>query len=196
MMIIGITGGIGSGKTTAANFFKDLEIPIYIADVEAKKIMNSSPIVKEELISLFGQQAFKEGELNRKFIASKVFNDKKLLQQLNNVVHPQVEKHFKTWTKHQDSPYIIYETAILFENHAQDKCDYTILVTAPKEIKLKRLQKRDNSSLQEIEERMNKQWGDTRKMKLADFIITNIDLADTKAQVYQLHNKLLSLVKA
>lgn len=196
MMIIGITGGIGSGKTTVANFFKDLGIPIYIADVEAKQLMNTSPLVREELTALFGEEAFKNNELNRKWIASKVFNDKDLLEKLNQIVHPQVEKHFKTWTNHQEAPYIIYEAAILFENNAQDKCDYTILVTAPKNIKLKRLQKRDDSSLQEIEDRMDKQWKDSRKIELADFVIMNIDLADTKAQVYQLHNKLLSLVKA
>lgn len=196
MKIIGLTGGIGSGKTTAANLFKDLGIPIYIADVEAKKIMNTSLVVREELVSLFGKEAFKNKELNRKLIASKVFNNEGLLQKLNNIVHPQVEKHFKAWTLQQNSPYIIYEAAILFENNAQDKCDYTILVTAPKDIKLNRLQKRDDSSLQEIENRMDKQWEDSKKIKLANFVITNIDLPDTKAQVRQLHSKLLGLVKA
>ncbi|MDT0295583.1 dephospho-CoA kinase [Mesonia ostreae] len=196
MMTIGLTGGIGSGKTTVANFFKELGIPIYIADIEAKKIMNSSLEVREELIALFGEEAFIGGALNRKFIASKVFSNNDLLQKLNHIVHPQVAKHFKTWAKHQNSPYIIYEAAILFENNAQDNCDYTILVTAPKDIKLKRLQKRDDSSVEEIESRMSKQWNDSQKIKLANFVITNTDLADTKVQVYQLHSKLLGLGKA
>lgn len=196
MKIIGLTGGIGSGKTTVANFFKELEVPVYIADVEAKKIMNTSASIKKALISLFGKKSYLNDELNRKFIASKVFKDKNLLQKLNNIVHPEVEKHFKVWKANQDQPYVIYEAAIIFENNAQSKFDYTILVTAPQDIKVKRVLNRDHATEQEVMSRMENQWDDSKKEKLANFIIENIDLEDTKSQIYQLHTKLLGLATA
>lgn len=196
MKIIGLTGGIGSGKTTVANFFKELEVPVYIADVEAKKIMNTSASIKKALISLFGKKSYVNNELNRKFIASKVFKDKELLQKLNDIVHPEVEKHFKVWIANQDQPYVIYEAAIIFENNAQSKFDYTILVTAPQDIKVKRVLIRDHSTEQEVKSRMENQWDDSKKEKLANFIIENIDLEDTKSQIYQLHTKLLGLATA
>ncbi len=196
MKIIGLTGGIGSGKTTVANFFKELGVPIYIADVEAKKIMNTSVSIKKALISLFGEKSYLNNDLNRKFIASKVFEDKELLQKLNNIVHPEVEKHFKVWVANQDQSYVIYEAAIIFENNAQSKFDYTILVTAPEDTKVKRVLNRDESTEQEVRNRMKNQWDDSKKEKLANFIIENIDLEDTKSQIYQLHTKLLSLATA
>lgn len=196
MKIIGLTGGIGSGKTTVANFFEELEVPVYIADVEAKKIMNTSASIKKTLISLFGKKSYLNNELNRKFIASKVFKDKSLLQKLNDIVHPEVEKHFKVWKANQDQPYVIYEAAIIFENNAQSKFDYTILVTAPQDIKVKRVLNRDHATEQEVKSRMENQWDDSKKEKLANFIIENIDLEDTKSQIYQLHTKLLGLATA
>jgi len=196
MKIIGLTGGIGSGKTTVANFFKELGVPVYIADVEAKKIMNTSASIKKALISLFGEKSYLNNDLNRKFIASKVFEDKELLQKLNNIVHPEVEKHFKVWVANQDQSYVIYEAAIIFENNAQSKFDYTILVTAPEDTKVKRVLNRDESTEQEVRNRMKNQWDDSKKEKLANFIIENIDLEDTKSQIYQLHTKLLSLATA
>ncbi|TXK73039.1 dephospho-CoA kinase [Mesonia sp. K4-1] len=196
MKIIGLTGGIGSGKTTVANFFKELGVPIYIADVEAKKIMNTSASIKKALISWFGEKSYLNNELNRKFISSKVFKDKELLQKLNNIVHPEVDKHFKVWVANQDQSYVIYEAAIIFENNAQSKFDYTILVTAPEDIKVKRVLNRDESTEQEVRNRMKNQWDDSKKEKLANFIIENIDLEDTKSQIYLLHTKLLSLATA
>ena len=196
MKIIGLTGGIGSGKTTVANFFKELGVPVYIADVEAKKIMNTSASIKKALISLFGKKSYLNNELNRKFIASKVFKDKSLLQKLNDIVHPEVEKHFKVWKANQDQPYVIYEAAIIFENNAQSKFDYTILVIAPQDIKVKRVLNRDHATEQEVKSRMENQWDDSKKEKLANFIIENIDLEDTKSQIYQLHTKLLGLATA
>jgi len=196
MKIIGLTGGIGSGKTTVANIFKELEVPVYIADVEAKKIMNTSASIKKALVSLFGKKSYVNNELNRKFIASKVFKDKELLQKLNDIVHPEVEKHFKVWVVNQNQPYVIYEAAIIFENNAQSKFDYTILVTAPQDIKVKRVLIRDHSTEQEVKSRMENQWDDSEKEKLANFIIENIDLEDTKSQIYQLHTKLLGLATA
>lgn len=193
MKHIGITGGIGSGKTTVANFFKTYGIPVYIADDEAKKLMHQSPI-KEELIELFGEEAYDSSrQLNRSFIASKVFNNKELLEKLNQIVHPRVEKDFQEWAKHQDSPYVLYEAAILFETGKYKQFDYTILVTAPIETRIKRVQKRDQSSEEEILARMKNQWSDEEKMKLANWIIKNCELSKTKQEVGDLHELILRL---
>lgn len=194
-MIIGLTGGIGSGKTTVAGFFEELGIPIYIADDAGKRLMKQSSEIREKIIHIFGEQAYTTNEPNRKFIASKVFDDKVLLQKLNNIIHPAVEADFEHWNKHQDSPYIIYEAAILFEAGGYKKCAKTILVTATRELRIERLQKRDESSIEEIEARMNNQWTDEKKSKMADFIIKNDVLAQTKLQVEDIHNKILKAGK-
>lgn len=193
MIQIGITGGIGSGKTTVANFFKEYGIPVYIADDEAKKLMHRSPI-KEELIKLFGDEAYDSSEnLNRSFIASKVFKNKELLEKLNSIVHPRVEEDFQKWTAQQTSAYVLYEAAILFETGRYKEFDYNILVTAPMEVRIERVQKRDNSSKEEIKARMKNQWPDEQKIKLADWIIKNCELRKTKQEVGELHALILGL---
>lgn len=193
MKQIGITGGIGSGKTTVAKFFKEFGIPVYIADDEAKKLMHHAPI-KEELIQLFGQEAYDaQDNLNRKYIASQVFNDKPLLEKLNAIVHPRVEEDYKTWTEKQDSPYVLYEAAILFETGKHQQFDYNILVTAPKQERISRLLQRDNTTKEEIQSRMENQWSDEEKSKLADWIIENVDLLETKQQVTQLHDTISNI---
>lgn len=193
MKLIGLTGGIGSGKTTVANFFKELGIAIYIADDEAKKLMQQNPI-KEELIALFGAETYTDsGELNRKMIADKVFNNSHLLDKLNGIVHPRVEADFKNWVAQQTTPYIIYEAAILFETGKYKQFDYTILVTASKESRISRLKKRDRSNAEEIESRMNNQWSDEKKAELANYILKNEDLIETKKKVHRLHKILLKL---
>lgn len=197
MKTVGITGGIGSGKTTVAKMFTEKGIPVYIADTEAKKLMNTSSEIKEELIKLFGPKAYADEELNRSYIASEVFYDSDKLEKLNAIVHPRVGTHFSEWKIAQKAPYILYEAAILFEKGAYKKCDYTILVTAPKAIRIERIKKRDNTTEKAIEARMNNQWPDKQKEKLADFVIENNEgLAQTKLQVEQLHNKLLSLINS
>lgn len=188
MIKVGITGGIGSGKTTVVNFFKALEVPAYIADIEAKRLMLQSP-VQEKIIQLFGTESYTaKGALNRSYIAHRVFKNKKLLEQLNAIVHPQVEKDFQLWVAQQKGPYVIYEAAILFETGKFKKFDYTILVTAPLAERISRLKKRDLSSEEEIKERMRNQWSDSRKKELADWVIVNKDLEDTRSQVLRLHN--------
>ncbi|MGB7785769.1 MAG: dephospho-CoA kinase [Salinimicrobium sp.] len=191
MKVLGLTGGIGSGKTTVAGFFRELGVPVYIADEEAKILMNADPQVKAAIISLFGEEAYKEDLLNRKWIASQVFSNAEKLEKLNAIVHPAVAKHFEQWKMKQKVPYGVYEAAILFEKGGYKKCDYNLMITAPREQKIERLQKRDQSSLEEIEARMNNQWPDEKKAKLADFVIENIDLSKTRKEVRNIHEKML-----
>lgn len=191
MKIVGLTGGIGSGKTTVARFFEELGIPVYIADEAGKRLLATSEEIKKEVTAIFGEQAYDASGPNRAYIASRVFNDSEKLEALNALIHPAVARDFETWIAGQNSPYVIYEAAILFETGGYKKCDYNILVTAPKEERVKRLQKRDNSKIEEIEARMANQWSDKEKLKLADFVIENTSLSLTKSKVAELHGILL-----
>lgn len=190
MIIVGLTGGIGSGKSTVANMFRELNVPVYDSDLEAKQLMTSSPVIKESIIELLGTKAYSEGELNRRFIASKVFKDSHLLKQLNDIVHPEVRKHFLSWTNTQTSNYVVQETALIFENKARDKYDYVLLVTAPIELRLQRVMDRDGVSEKEVLDRMKNQMEDSDKIELADFCIENIHLTTTQKEVKKLHNML------
>lgn len=191
--LVGLTGGIGSGKTTVAKYFEELGVPVYIADSEAKALMNRSKVIRRKLIALFGNEAYVENTLNRPFIAQQIFNDKKLLNAMNAIVHPKVASHFKRWVNKQDSPYVISEAAILFENGSYKKYDFIITVTAPENIRLQRVIKRDNSNKQKVEAIMANQWSDEEKIKRSDFVIENIDLEQTKIQVRKIHKKILKL---
>lgn len=191
MKIIGLTGGIGSGKTTVAKMFAALGVPVYYADDEAKKLMNTSPIIRESLISLLGEETYKNGDLDRKFMADKIFNDKVLLEKANAIIHPRVAEHFQTWVADQDHSYVLKEAAILFESGSYKQCDQVIMVTAPKETRLLRVMKRDNASREEVEARMKNQWDDSKKIELADFILQNDQISDTQKQVEALHRQLM-----
>ncbi|MFD1079672.1 dephospho-CoA kinase, partial [Longispora fulva] len=180
MKVVGLTGGIGSGKTTVANMFRELGIPVFIADDEAKALLNSDPDIKKAITGIFGREIYNEEGLDRKKLASLVFNDREKLDRLNAIVHPAVANYFDGWKKKQKSTYLIYEAAILFETGGYKKCDFTVLVTAPHDIRIQRLQQRDNSTLEEIEARMNNQWSDEKKANLADFQIENIDISATQ----------------
>lgn len=194
MKIVGLTGGIGSGKTTVAKQFQALGIPVYIADDEAKKLMNRSKIIKRKLIALFGDEAYKDNTLNRPFLADKIFNNAENLEKMNAVVHPKVASHFKNWLKKQIAPYVLKESAILFENGAYKDCDLIITVTAPLELRKKRLLKRDNTTLEKIQAIVNNQWSDESKISKSHFVITNKDLEETKQQVQLTHNKIVNLI--
>lgn len=191
MKVIGITGGMGSGKTTVANFFKELGIPVYIADESAKSLMNSSAEVKSEIIGLLGEKAYRDGFLDREYVASQVFNSAENLEKLNSIVHPAVANDFENWKNSQNSPYVIYEAAILFEKGGHKKCDAVILVTAPYKERIKRIKSRDKSSEEDIQARMKHQWSDSQKRKLADFEIKNLNLCNTREQVRKLHEIIL-----
>ncbi|MFV9485116.1 dephospho-CoA kinase [Christiangramia sp. ASW11-125] len=191
MKIVGLTGGIGSGKTTVAGFFKDLGIPVYIADDAGKRLLAENSDIREKVSKLLGVAAYNEQVPDRKYIANKVFKDKDLLEKLNAIIHPAVASDFQDWVSKQTSEYIIYEAAILFEAGGYKKCDLSILVTAPQELKIGRLQKRDDSTVEEIEARMGHQWPDEKKAKLADFLIENKDLQQTKQEVSDIHIQIL-----
>ena len=177
MIIVGLTGGIGSGKTTVAKMFSELGIAIYIADTEAKRLMDTSKVIKRKLIALFGSDAYNANGLNKTFIASKIFHDKVYLEQMNAIVHPKVAMHFKRWLKKQTSPYIIKEAAIIFEHNMQSQYDSIITVTAKKQDKILRVINRDDTSRDKIEAIMNNQMSDEEKISRSDFVIVNDDFA-------------------
>ncbi len=191
MIIVGLTGGIGSGKTTVAKQFEALGIPVYIADVEAKRLMAKSKIIKRKLIQLFGKKAYINDVLNKQFIADIIFNDKTFLRKMNAIIHPRVAKHFEKWVLKQDAPYIIKEVAILFENGGHTACDYIITVTAPKDLRIKRLLMRDNTTKNKIQAIMKNQWTDEEKIKYSHYIIDNVDMEITKNQVVDIHKDIL-----
>jgi len=193
MIKIGLTGGIGSGKTTVANYFIELGVPVYFADNEAKELMNSSKKIKKKLISAFGEEAFNDGELNRAYLAEIVFKDKNKLSIINNIVHPEIAKHFSKWVKKQKADYIIQENAILFENESASNFDYVITVTSPIDVRIDRILKRDTTTKEAILARINNQWDDAKKIKSSDFVIDNINLQDTKGKVKELHKKFLKI---
>ena len=194
MKIVGLTGGIGSGKTTVAEMFNKLGVPIYIADLEAKKIMNSSKNIKRKLKTLFGEKAYINDELNKPYLSDQIFNNKDLLLKMNAIVHPKVGTHFKKWISKQNAPYIIKEVAILFENGSYLQCDFVITVTASKEDKIQRVIQRDNSSAEKVKAIMNNQWNDEERIKLSHFVIVNNDLLDTKRQVEKTHEEILKQI--
>lgn len=194
-MIVGLTGGIGSGKTSVSKFFMELDIPVYIADDAGKRLMETSAEIKDKIVKLLGDKSYQNKIPERKYIANLVFNSAEKLEALNKIIHPAVAADFNTWKAQQSSPYLIYEAAILFETGGDKKCDYTILVTANKAERIERLQKRDKSSKQEIEARMAKQWTDDEKRKLSDFEIENHDLNLARARVIKLHAILLKRAK-
>lgn len=191
MKVIGLTGGIGSGKTTVSNMFKDLGIPVYIADIEAKKLMNTSKDVKQKIISLFSPKAYENNELNRSYIATKIFNDASYLKKMNAIIHPKVAKHFKKWMQKQTSPYVIKEAAIIFEHNMQAQYDAIITVMAAAEVRIDRLLKRDKTTKDKVLAIMKHQIDDEEKAKMSDFVIVNDKLEHTKEQVLNVHNSIL-----
>lgn len=190
MKIIGLTGGIGSGKTTVAKMFRELGVAVYIADDEARVLTNRSKGIRKQLIQLLGEQAYTDQGLDRKYVGGIVFKDAELLEKMNQIIHPEVARHFQGWVQKQEGVYCVKEAAILFENGSYKKCDATILVTAPVEVRLQRVTERDATSKEAVLERMDHQWSDERKIKLADFIIENSTLQNTKDQVLKLHENL------
>lgn len=187
MKIVGLTGGIGSGKTTVAKLFIALGVPVYFADDEAKQLMATSKIIKRHLIQLLGKKAYSDKGINRAYIAKKIFTDPELLANVNRIVHPKVASHFKRWVKKQSGPYCIKEAAILFETGSYKNCDVTVLITAPKTVRLKRVLTRDGVTKEDVLNRMDNQWSDEKKKTLADFSIENINLETVKKEVLTLH---------
>ncbi|WP_225036186.1 dephospho-CoA kinase [Winogradskyella sp. SM1960] len=194
-MVIGLTGGIGSGKSTILKCFKSYGIPVYIADDEAKALMNRSKVIKRKLIHLFGEKAYENNALNRPYLSSKIFSDKTLLAKMNAIVHPKVASHFKRWLTKQDAAYVIKEVAIIFENNLQNQYDYIITVVADEDLRIQRVMKRDNVSKEKVKSIINNQWSDADKVEQSDFVIVNNDLEDAKKQALKIHNTLLKKLK-
>ena len=190
MIKVGLTGGIGSGKTTVAKMFEKLGVPLFIADIEAKKILDT-PKVSAEVASLFDLNLNPNGLIHKPDLASIVFNDSEALDQLNSIIHPKVHESFQEWVKKQDFPYIIYEAAIIFEKGRAADFDYTILVTAPEKDRIQRVMKRDNVDADEVKSRMRAQWSESKKKNLASFVIDNTNLNETQQRVRQLHANFL-----
>ncbi|WP_159024162.1 dephospho-CoA kinase [Formosa sp. L2A11] len=196
MIVVGLTGGIGSGKSTVAKAFHDaFGVPTYISDDEAKLLMVTSPEIKSELIILFGANAYQDNALNKPFISNAIFNNKDLLKQMNAIVHPRVSAHFKTWVNNQEAPYVLKESAILFESHADVLCNQIITVTLDKVTKMERLLKRDETTIEKIESIMKQQWTDAMRIAKSDYVIVNDTMAHMKQQVEDIHTTILNKIK-
>ena len=196
MLKIGLTGGIGSGKTTIAKVFETLGIPVYFADDKAKYLMNNDALLKASIIQQFGIDAYKNEDLDRKYLASLVFNDKEKLALLNSLIHPITIRDANEWMNQQKAPYVIKEAALLFESGAAEQLEYVIGVYAPQHIRIQRVMKRDNLPVEEIMKRISRQIDEEMKMKLCNFVITNNDHHLVIPQIIELDKKFRELSQA
>jgi dephospho-CoA kinase len=193
MLKIGLTGGIGSGKSTVAKVFETLGIPVYYADDMAKYLMNEDEELKQKIQTQFGDAVYKDGKLDRKYLAGIVFASPEKLQQLNALVHPATLQDAEKWMQQQTTPYAIKEAALIFESGAQEHLDYVIGVYAPTPLRIQRTMQRDGITRDEVIARMDKQIDETIKMRLCDFVVTNNEQELLIPQVVALHKKLLQL---
>ena len=194
MILVGLTGGIGSGKSTVINYFKELGITCYQADDEAKKLMNSDKGLIKKIKNSFGDSIYINSKLDRKKLSAIVFTDKQKLKLLNSIVHPYVNRHFENYCKGLEDIYIIKEVAIIFEIGTQNKFDKIILVRAPKEDRVKRIINRDKCNRQDAINRINNQIADDDKIDQCDFIIDNINLEEISNKVLKIHNSILNSI--
>jgi len=193
MKIIGLTGGIGSGKSKILSVFSSYGIPCYESDIRAKCLMQEDAELKSQIKFLFGDHIYENDQFNQRKLAKLVFANKGKLEALNSLVHPKVKIDFKSFVNQLETPYIIKEVAILFETGGEKDCDATILVTAPEKLRLQRVLNREKTNSMDIKSRMNNQWNDEKKIPLADYIINNIDWDKTLIKIDEIHQKLLVL---
>mgnify|MGYP000854458350 CR=1 FL=1 len=196
MMKVGITGGMGSGKSTAAKIFEALKIPVFYADHESKQILETNQLVKEKLTNHFGSRLFPNDKLDRSFLASQIFNNQEAMSFVNSVMHPAVAERFIEWSEKQTAPYCLKEAAILFEIGSYKELYKTILVVADKEIRIDRVMKRNGWSREEVLARMKNQWEDSQKEPLADFVIYNSEKELLTPQILKIHENLISSANA
>lgn len=188
--IIGLTGGIGSGKSTVAKIFMEMNVPVYIADDAGRAVMKD-PSVVDEIRKVFTDEVFEDGKINTKSLSKIVFNNPERLQHLNSIVHPAVAAHFKNWlSKHQNSPFVIKEAAILFESGTNYNCDAVISVVAPEEIRIERVIARDSVQKEDVQARINNQWTDEQRIEKSDFVIYNSTFEKLKSQTLAIYYKL------
>ena len=181
--IIGLTGGIGSGKTMVANYIKSLGIPVYIADDEAKKIMKTEEVI-DKIRFAFGKDIIENNTVNKEKLSKLVFDNPENLQRLNTIIHPLVKKHFEYWLKNYNNfPFVVKEAAILFESGSYKYCNSIITITSPLETRIQRVIVRDKTSRESILKRIQNQWSDEEKVAKSDYIIHNLSVEDTKKQI-------------
>ncbi|MGV0969616.1 dephospho-CoA kinase [Empedobacter sp. ULE_I136] len=193
--VAGITGGIGSGKSTAAKFFEELGIPVYNSDTRAKTIQNENSEVKVKIIAAFGEEAYNENGLNKPYLSKQVFQNNEKLKLLNSIVHPAVFQDFEDWKKAQKSDIVMKEAAILIESGSYKDCDVVISVVVDLETRIARTIKRDGLSREEILARINNQISDEEQIAKSDFIIdNNSDLAHLKNEVEQTFIKIKKMI--
>ncbi|MCL2650344.1 MAG: dephospho-CoA kinase [Candidatus Azobacteroides sp.] len=196
MLKLGITGGIGAGKTVVASFLKAMEIPVYVADDEAKKLTSSSPVIKTKLIQLFGEKIFANNIFDKALLASLIFNNKENLNLVNSIIHPEVLSDFNKWVqKHNDKPLIAMESAILFESGFDKNMDLIVAVTAPLEERIERIRKRNQSTREEILERISNQFPENEKCSKSDFVIYNDNDKAIIPQIECILQKISALAK-
>ena len=188
MKVVGLTGGIGSGKSTIGRLFAALGIAVYDSDTEAKKLINTSAEIKKRIVEVFGVEAYAEGVYNRAYMADIVFRNPDKLAVLNSIVHPVLADNFNQWVALQTSPYVIKEAAILFESGSYKNCDFIITVTAPEALRISRCMSRDGSTEAQVRARMAQQWTDAQRIALSDAVIENINLEETEKRVRELNN--------
>lgn len=193
MTKVGLTGGIGSGKTTVAKIFELLGVPVYYADDAARHLMNEDEQLKQSIQNRFGEAVYKDGVLDRNYLASKVFQDPRQLEALNALVHPATIRDAATWMNQQRAPYTIKEAALIFETAAAEQLDYVIGVYAPVDVRIKRTMERNNVTHEEVLKRMSNQLDENIKMKLCDFVLYNDEQQLLIPQVIHLHQKLLTI---
>jgi dephospho-CoA kinase len=182
-MKVGITGGIGSGKSIVCKILEVMHFPVYYSDERSKDIVNTNPFVRQKLIKLMGENVYLNNQLNAPFLAKKIFEDDTIRLKVNEIIHPIVRQAFADWSEIQNSPVVFNEAAILFETGAYQLMDATILVTAPLELKINRVIQRDRCSKEQVLERMSKQWDDEQKIPLADFVLINDDIQPLLNQI-------------
>ena len=193
MLAVGVTGGIGSGKTLVCDVLRTLSVPVYQADQEARRIMEGNPDIRNGLIGYFGEEAFRGGSLNRPYISARIFGNEKEREFVNSLVHPAVHKDFLKWKmQYRNAPYVIEEAALLFETGAYRELDMTILVIAPIKLRIERIMERDQLKPKEISARMSSQIKTEEAEKLADYVIVNDDRTLVLPQVLNIHQKIMN----
>lgn len=196
MYILGLTGGIGSGKSTIGKWFLEKGIPVYDSDKEAKLLMNENQSLKSQLIDLFGPETYLNNEYNRKFVAEQVFENKEKLEALNAIVHPTVFHHFHEWVSQQNSEFVVKEAAILFESGSYKDCDFILTVAADESIRIQRVIDRDQVTQEQVQARIANQWTDEQRIVKSDFVLyNNASLEDLKNQFHKTYKKLLKRIQ-
>ncbi|MDR3266654.1 MAG: dephospho-CoA kinase [Tannerella sp.] len=175
MIRIGITGGIGSGKSVVSSLLAVYDIPVYLADIEGKRLSDESPVIRKKMIDLFGREIYVDDRLDRPKLATFVFGNEKLMEKVNKIIHPVVNKDFKNWVKHQETKFCALESAILFESGFEREVNVVLMVYASVELRLTRVMQRDNFSEAEVMKRMNRQLSDVLKREKSDYVIINDD---------------------